>query len=60
MRRHYEQSSDTKWMSGKMDFTGSFMMVVLKLVSIAMDYQDGYTKVRCHPLLLPFSARLRC
>ena len=40
---HYERSSEAAWNSGDIDFTGSFMMLVLKLISLSMDYQDGVT-----------------
>ncbi|QDZ25589.1 lysophospholipid acyltransferase [Chloropicon primus] len=40
---HYERSSEAAWNAGDIDFTGSFMMLVLKLISISMDYQDGMT-----------------
>ena len=40
---HYERSSEAAWNSGDIDFTGSFMMLVLKLITLSMDYQDGVT-----------------
>jgi hypothetical protein len=40
---HYERASEESWNAGDIDFTGSFMMLVLKLISISMDYQDGMT-----------------
>ena len=38
---HYERASEESWNAGAIDFTGSFMMFTLKLISVAMDYQDG-------------------
>ena len=38
---HYERASEEAWNQGSIDFTGSFMMLTLKLISVAMDYQDG-------------------
>ena len=40
---HYERSSEAAWNAGNIDFTGSFMMATLRLISLAMDYQDGVT-----------------
>ncbi len=44
MGSHYERASEEAWNAGELDFTGSFMMLTLRLISIAMDYQDGATK----------------
>ena len=41
MGSHYERASEEAWNAGELDFTGSFMMLTLRLISIAMDYQDG-------------------
>ena len=38
---HWITSSQTNWEEGTIDMTGSFMMLVLRLISVAMDYQDG-------------------
>ncbi len=40
---HYLTASQDSWNQGNIDFTGSFMMITLKLISVAMDYQDGVT-----------------
>eukprot|EP00850_Spirogloea_muscicola_P006294 SM000029S10589 [mRNA] locus=s29:853943:857410:- [translate_table: standard] len=41
MRSHVKMLSGQAWRQGGMDFTGSLMVLTLKVVSCAMDYQDG-------------------
>eukprot|EP00850_Spirogloea_muscicola_P016580 SM000135S27024 [mRNA] locus=s135:274725:278243:- [translate_table: standard] len=38
---HVKMLSGQAWRQGGMDFTGSLMVLTLKVVSCAMDYQDG-------------------
>ena len=38
---HIAQSSGTAWKEGNLDFTGAQMVLTLKLVAIAICYQDG-------------------
>jgi len=42
---HYKLGTEEAWNAGAIDFTGSFMMFTLKLISIAMDYQDGHRHI---------------
>ena len=41
---HVSSASGSAWKEGKMDFTGSQMIVTLKLISSAVIYQDGLEK----------------
>jgi lysophospholipid acyltransferase len=38
---HVASASGSAWKEGKMDFTGSQMIVTLKIISAAVTYQDG-------------------
>lgn len=48
---HIHQASGMAWKDGQLDFTGAQMILTLKLVSVAMCYQDGACsdKSRLHP-----------
>ncbi|KAL6754098.1 MBOAT, membrane-bound O-acyltransferase family-domain-containing protein [Haematococcus lacustris] len=41
---HVINASGHSWAQGDMDFTGCLMVLVLKLISLAMSYQDHHTK----------------
>jgi len=41
---HINQASGMAWKEGNMDFTGAQMVLTLKLISIAMCYQDGVSQ----------------
>ncbi|KAK9819931.1 hypothetical protein WJX72_004021 [[Myrmecia] bisecta] len=41
---HIYTASGTAWKEGNMDFTGAMMVLVLKLISTAVTYQDGVRK----------------
>lgn len=38
---HVSNLSGDKWRGGGMDYTGTLMIITLKVISVAMDYQDG-------------------
>eukprot|EP00899_Mesostigma_viride_P008255 jgi/Mesvir1/17430/Mv08708-RA.2 len=38
---HWVYESASAWKSGRIDFTGSLMLLTLKLISLAFNYQDG-------------------
>lgn len=55
---HIASASGQAWKEGKIDFTGAQMVLTLKLISLAVCYQDGLKKeeVRCRlspPLYAP-------
>ena len=41
---HIGSASGQAWKEGKMDFTGAQMVLTLKLISVAVCYQDGLKK----------------
>lgn len=43
-RSHIGSASGQAWKEGKMDFTGAQMVLTLKLISVAVCYQDGLKK----------------
>lgn len=42
--RHVANASGLFWEAGDMDFTGPQMVLTLKLVSMAVSYQDAHSK----------------
>jgi hypothetical protein len=47
---HVASASGSAWKEGKMDFTGSQMIVTLKIISAAVSYQDGLKNEKVPPL----------
>ena len=55
---HVRQTSGLSWKEGNLDFTGAQMVATLKLISVAVCYQDGYRMakskdgIKLHPYAL--------
>lgn len=48
---HVSNLSGDKWRGGGMDYTGTLMIITLKVISVAMDYQDGLLPPQQVPLI---------
>jgi len=48
-RSHIGSASGQAWKEGKMDFTGAQMVLTLKLISVAVCYQDGLKEDKVGP-----------
>ncbi len=42
--RHVVNASGLSWNAGDLDFTGGQMVLTLKLISMAVSYQDAHSK----------------